>query len=297
MPSVNTFGGCDPYVEFRIVQGQDPLKNKSGNVSEIVSPELVAKTESVEGTQSPEWGEKLELKMVPVRKDCFVHVVLWDKNMISDMPIGHQTFLVDKLLEGLAFVASETIQKKRPQKMSFKSLLDSGEKLKASVQTKFSYVEMVKFHFTVVKGSRFPKVKILGTIDGFVELRVETQDPRKKDFETRPTSSCLWSAKTSVIQDNMDPKFNQEFDIILPAYAYLILQVIIWDSNSPLPDSPICQSVLELKEVTGRSPSAEPTEHRLKAFKNPPGVGLVADVKNTRVAMKIGACQVLDEAA
>merc|ERR1719356_2006928 len=109
----------------------------------------------------------------------------------------------------------------------------------------------MKFTFSVVKGTRLPSVKMFGGINSFVELRVETQDPKKKDFESAPSSTCLWSSKTPAVQDSYDPKFDQHFDVVLPAIFALKLQVILWDSNAPLPDSPICHSVMDLSGVVG----------------------------------------------
>jgi Ca2+-dependent lipid-binding protein len=297
MPSVNTFGGCDPFVEFRLVKShQDPVTKKGFRQGSKTKEGLTVQTASKDNESNPEWNETLQLLKAPIRKDWYLQVILWDKNMMADTPLGHQTFLLEKLLEGLAFVANETTQKRNSRKIDFKSLLGDGNKVHATIQCKFSYVDMLRFSFNVVKGSRFPKVKLLGTIDGFVELRVERQDVRKKQFESYPGESCVWSSKTTIVQDSMDPKFNQEFDVVLPARAPLQLQVIIWDSNSPLPDSPIAHGVLDLMEVAGKPLGKGPQEHKIR-FKCPPGVNPAGDVKKTTVAVSINHQQLFVESS
>jgi uncharacterized protein (UPF0333 family) len=294
MPSVNTWGGCDPYVEFRLVQGQDPLLQKGGGVTSKAPEGMSFKTESDDGNQNPTWNAKFELKEVPLRKDQFLQVILWDKNTFNDTPIGHQSFMVEKLLEGLTFVAGQDQPKRNSQKISFQSLLEGKDTMRATIQTKFSYVDMVKISFTVVKGSRLPSVKMFGGINSFVELRVDTQDPKKKDFESSPTDSCLWSSKTTPVQDNCDPKFGQNFDVVLPAIACLKLQAIVWDSNAPLPDSPICHSIMDLSGVFGGPIGTEPKEHKLR-FTHLPGVSPTGDVRKTIVTVAIGVAPVFDQ--
>jgi len=293
MPSVNTLGGCDPYVEFRLVQGQDPILQKGGGVTSKAPEGLSVKTESDDGNMTPTWNAKFELKDVPLRKDQFLQVILWDKGTFADQPLGHQSFMVEKLLANLTFVAGTEQPKRHSQKVSFQSLLEGNEKLSATIQTKFSYVEMVSFSFTVVKGSRLPSVKIFGGINSFVELRVETEDPKRKDFESSPTSTCLWSSKTPAVQDNADPKFGQKFDVALPAIAALKLQAIVWDSNAPLPDSPICHSVMDLNGPVGEMAN-EPKEHKLR-FAHLPGVSPAGDVRKTLLTVAIGVSQIFDQ--
>ncbi|CAK0885172.1 unnamed protein product [Prorocentrum cordatum] len=294
MPSVNTFGGCDPYVEFRLVQGQDPLLHKGGCVTTQAPNGMSVKTEADDGNSEPTWNAKFELKEVPLRKDQFLQVILWDKNTFTDTPIGHQTFMVEKLLEGLTFVAGTEQPKRNSRKVSFKSLLEEGVKLTATVQTKFSYVDMVNFNFRVAKGSRLPNVKLLGAgINSFVELRMVTEDPKKIDFEYSPPSTCLWSSKTRIVQGNTDPKFDQNFEVVVPAIAALKLQAIIWDSNSPLPDSPICHSVMDLSGVVAEMAQV-PKENKLK-FTHLPAVSPAGDVRKTTLTVAIGVSQIFDQ--
>jgi len=294
MPSVNTFGGCDPFVEFRLVQGQDPILQKGGGAMSKAPEGMSFKTEPDDGNMNPTWNAKFEIKEVPLRKDQFLQVILWDKNTFTDTAIGHQTFMVEKLLEGLSFVAGTDQPKRNAQKVSFQSLLeDQSLQLKATIQTKFSYVDMVKFSFTVMKGSRLPSVKMFGGINSYVELRIETKDPKKNDFESSPTSTCLWSSKTPAVKDSLDPKYDHNFDVVLPATAALKLQVIIWDSNAPMPDSPICHSLMDLSGLVGEMPK-EPKEHKLR-FAHLPGVAPTGDVRKTVVAVAIGVSQAFDQ--
>jgi len=293
MPSVNTWGGCDPFVEFRLVQGQDPSQRKGGGVLCKAPEGMSVKTESDDGNMNPTWNAKFELKEVPLRKDQFLQVILWDKNTFNDTAIGHQVFMVEKLLEGLTFVAGTEQPKRHAQKVSFKSLLEGNFELSASIQTKFSYVDMMKFTFTVVKGSRLPSVKMFGGINSFVELRVDTEDPKKKDFESSPSSTCVWSSKTPHVQDSLDPKFAQTYDVVLPAIFALKLQVIIWDSNAPLPDSPICHSVMDLNGPVGEMAN-EPKEHKLR-FAHLPGVTAAGDIRKTILTVAIGVSQIFDQ--
>merc|ERR1719379_1667556 len=147
MPSVNTFGGCDPFVEVRCVKG-DP-RPKGGDISAI--PKDTAKTKSIDGDLTPEWNETLTLAKASYGADMFLNVILWDKNITSNTPIGYQAFPITEVLESLQYNADEaTPAKKELHATEFESLLkDKSMALKVSVHMNLSFLEVHKFKFHV----------------------------------------------------------------------------------------------------------------------------------------------------
>merc|ERR1719291_147934 len=150
---------------------------------------------------------------------------------------------------------------------------------------------MHKYTLNVVKAQRLPKVNTFGTVDGFIELRLVKDCHKaplsKKDFDWTPDpATCVWSAKTDVVTDNMDPKFNAEFQTIVPGYHALKLQVILWDSNSPLPDVPIAHHIMDMHKITCGDPGQPPTEHKVK-FSKIPKVQAPGDFKKSTLTLNL----------
>lgn len=163
------------------------------------------------------------------------------------------------------------------------------------MECRFSYLEVLRFKVLIKSASRLPKVDMFGTCDCFVEARVVRGDPRKvAQFEYTPGTPCLWSSKSAVVNNNLDPKWNQEFEALVPIDAHCFLQMILWDSNSPLPDVALCHSVMELSEVAAAKPGGSPTEHKLK-FSQLPGVDLPGDIKKTQLKVELSFNIVVDK--
>merc|ERR1719321_1163104 len=83
MPNVNRFGGCDPFVECRIVRG-DPTNSLRGDIDK--APLLTAQTDVNRNDLSPCWKQRLALAGLMYEKDLYVQLVLWDYNLVRNQP-------------------------------------------------------------------------------------------------------------------------------------------------------------------------------------------------------------------
>jgi len=294
MPEVNTFGGCDPFVEFRSVHG-DPMKKSRGNVDEPGRPERTVQTQAKSGDLEPVWKEKLELRNVANKADAYLQIILWDQNMTGNMVIGHSAMTIQEALVGLTFDVQAKKKETYSHTAKFMGLLEEGKpkKLpKTSVKCNFSYLEMVQFSIQISKATRVPKVDTFGTCDAFMEVRIVKHDVKKREFEQYPDpDGCIWSAKTEVVNNDIDPKWNASFKPVVPAYHGLQMQLILCDSNAPLPDLQICHAVIDLSDIIAGKPGEDPTQHKLK-FSKLPQVAPAADFKKTQLTMTLGFEQV-----
>jgi len=132
MPNVNRFGGCDPFVECRIVQG-DPTHRLRGDLDKEAL--FTAKTGEKRNDMAPSWNQKLTLTDLTYDKDMYVQLVLWDYNLAGNKPIGHVALPLASALSAYG--------PKRPERaLSFTSLPGCEEwQLKATVSAKFSFLE------------------------------------------------------------------------------------------------------------------------------------------------------------
>lgn len=233
LPSVNTFGGCDPYVEIRCVKG-DPvarLKN-GGNINEV--PRDSAKTTTKDGDLTPDWNETLCLHKAIYGKDKFFNFVLWDSNITKNTPIGYHSINSMKLLEGLTYDPKTVAPSKKTLKATdFVSLLeDKSMSLKSELNLKLSFVERHKFTIKVKNASHLPKVDTLGSIDAFVEARVVEGDPGQMEFNNSPGAETMCNGKTKVVSDNMDPTFNETIEFEYDADPKLNLIIAVVDQGT-----------------------------------------------------------------
>lgn len=281
MPNVNRFGGCDPFIECRIVRG-DPTHCLRGDVDK--APLLSAQTDVKRNDMTPSWRQRLALPGLIFEKDMYVQLVLWDYNLTRNQPIGH-----------VALPVQEAIARHSPRRperaLSFSSLPGTEElSLKTKVSAQFSFWEERKYRLFIVGGSWLPKVKMLGTISSYVEARVLRCDPRKVPFHSQPTAAaeCLWSARTNVVNDNVDPNWEQEFDFTLACDAgSLWLQLVLWDANSPLPDVPIGHSVVKVSQAVHSAHGGDLAEHSLR-LEELPERHVATDLSRAQLAVRMG---------
>jgi len=97
MPSVNTFGGCDPFVEVRVVKGDPTARN--GGIEDAVEETCKKKTKSIDGELNPTWNETLTLQGV-YGADQFVQFILWDSNVAKNTPIGFHVVNTQEFVKG-----------------------------------------------------------------------------------------------------------------------------------------------------------------------------------------------------
>lgn len=288
MPSVNTFGGCDPFVEFRAARGKNPENMGSEAVAHKPEPDFTAETEAKQNDLAPQWEGSLDLSKVYNAEDQYLQVVLWDYNMTGNTAVGNAVLPIDKAIEGLVFNALDEPVKK-VHSLKLRNLLpDSTKKVKAPV-VKFSvsYVEALSFKVAIKSGSKLPKVDMLGSCDAFIELRaVRDGQLQKAAFEYHPGPKCLWSAKTSVVNNSTDPKWNENFEMVLPGDPTMKLQMILWDSNSPMPDMALAHAIIDLKQVAALKQGGKEVVHKLK-FSKLVGVDCPNEIKKSSLKIAI----------
>lgn len=302
MPDVNTFGGCDPFVELRIAPGGDPLKRSGNDVPPPLKKEYSVKTQVKTNDKSPQWAEKLQLEDCANMKDTYFHVILWDYNLTGNTAIGHTSMTIAKACDKLAFKIKDEKPEQNKFRLKMRPLLppDNSQKIEPTVDIKLNYIEVVKLRIHVASASRLPKVKtLLGTINSYIELRIVRQSPRKKEFSRYPIKAhgpgcCIWDGRTNIIQDSMDPNYKQDFDDIeILAYRDLYLQMILWDSNAPLLDSPICHTEIALADIISMKPGADLVEHQLK-FSRLDGADSGQDFKKAKLKVLLTFNQVFE---
>jgi Ca2+-dependent lipid-binding protein len=263
MPSVNTFGGCDPFVEIRIQKG-DPAA-KDGDLSAV--PKDTARTKARDGDMTPEWNETLELKKTTYGKEMYVNIILWDSNIAKNTPLGYQALCTTDLLSGLKYDPTAEAQQKKEHVAKFTSLLGEGKDLKAIANMSFSYLEVHKFKVTVKKATNLPRVDSIGSIDAFVEVRLVNCDPRQMEYTKSPGNECLWSATTKIVNDNQNPTFGENFQFTCAADPSLYLIFVMSDSGT-LGNTPVGQVIVPMKQICSNKMGAE-QECKLKLEKLP----------------------------
>lgn len=286
MPNVNRFGGCDPFVECRVVRG-DPSVRRRGDVDR--APLRAARTEVKRNDANPRWDEKLSLAGIPYDRDLYVQLVLWDYNLMRNTPIAHAVLSLEQALKGSGCHSSGK-QRGRLHTLGFSPFSEGDQYvLSTKVSVRFGFWEAHRHRLTVCSGLWLPKVKMLGTISSYVEARVVGSDPRKASFQTQPSNECLWSGRTSVVGDKVDPTWNQEFAFTIDADPSLWLHLILWDTNAPLPDMPVGQIVEPMPQVSklGRS-HAKLVEQHLQ-LEEVPGWNVAADLSRAKLVIKVGS--------
>jgi hypothetical protein len=281
MPNVNRFGGCDPFVECRVVRG-DPTNHLRGNVDDV--PLQSAQTDVKRNDIAPSWRQRLSMPGVVCEKDLYVQLVLWDYSLTKNQPIAHAVLPFKS--------AMVTHSPKRRERMLSFTPLPGVEvpDLKTKVSAQFSFEEEYRHKLVVASGSWLPKVKTLGTISSYVEARVFDRDPREASPLAGP-EDCLWSGQTSVVSNNVDPSWEQDFEFTTTGVASLWLQLVLLDSNHPHPDVPIGQAVLKMPQAVRSSCGESLVDHRLR-LEEMPDRHLTTDLSRAKLVVRTG-CEAL----
>lgn len=304
MPEVNTLGGCDPFVEVRIHSGtEDPIKNS--NIARPLRPTWSVQTQPKPNERAPLWNETLELVDCTVSAETYVHMILQSWDLARAIQVAHTSMNINKALDKLTFVADANVSQENKFRLKFKSLLGAQYKMNCNplVDIKISYLEVTKFKINVIKACKLPQVKqLMGTIDSYVECRIVRGNPLKMTFGRFPNKDkdqpglCLWQGTTPVMANNNEPQYDKNFsDAEVPAYGDIYLQLILWDSNYPLLDTPIAHQAMNLRDVMGKPPDTL-AESELK-FQKLEGWDKVASFKHAKLSVSIAYSIVMDETA
>jgi hypothetical protein len=271
MPNVNRFGGCDPFIECRIVK-DDPRNRVRGDLD--VPPLRSAQTDVRRNDMSPRWGQRLVLADLTYEKGLFVQLALWDYNLSRSQPIGHVAMPIDCALTTHGF---------RRQARSVEVYALPGVEvtdLRAKVSIQCSYRETIKYRLVVASGSGLPQVapssnavpttKLASSLPlssemqppnaicSYVEARVLSGDPRKALHLSSPSNStqCLWSGRTDAQGHDGEHVWDKEFQFNLDAAAKpLWLQLLLWEANTDAsPEeanthAPIGHAVMEMTQA------------------------------------------------
>jgi len=248
MPSVNTFGGCDPFVEVRCVKG-DPSA-EGGGVKTKPKEGSSGKTKEVKGESNPSWNTTFVLPKCNYENDSFVNIILWDYNMTTNTEIGYQHVAMGQLLNGMKFDASlAELPKKDFVAAAFQPLLETPVAgFFPGVNLAFAYCEVHKFRFEILNCENLPKVD--SSLDVFVEVRLCVKDPQNEKY---PMSgkNCLWTASSNTLSNTSNPTFNQTLEGLCPANPNTWFQITIVDSNK-LKNTPLGHVVIPMKGLCGQ---------------------------------------------
>lgn len=293
MPSVNTFGGCDPLLEVRVVKG-DPASLERFGVDEKAAPGTFAQTECKQGELNPKWTGRLEVGHCVNKLDTYVQIIVFDWNVTTNTALVERALPLGTALAGLKYHHSNEMEKVAHE-LTLSDMINPGatELKGAKIQCNMFYAELLRYKLTIVKASRVPKMKTFGTADAYIEARVVRGDPKKMEFSYAPGDNVIWSGKSKVVANSMDPRWDETLEFEVAGDPDYRLVLILWDSNSPMSDTAICQTVLELKEIAALEPGSAPVQHSLK-FSRLPKVDPVAEFKKTTLKLTIGQSLVFE---
>lgn len=266
MPNVNRFGGCDPFIECRIVKA-DPSHRVRGDLDS--PPLLSAQTDVRRNDMSPRWGQRLALSDLTYQKGLFMQLALWDYNLSRSQPIGHVAMPISSALT--------THGMRRPPRIVEISPLPGAEiaGLQAKVSIQCSFRHMFKYRLVIASGSGLPQVgpnsnavpltrlasslplpnqaDVSGTIQSYVEARILSEDPRKASCSPCASNStrCLWTGRTTAQGGDGEPVWDQEFEFNLDdSTETMWLQLLLWDSDAPSSNVPMGHAVMEMTQAS-----------------------------------------------
>mmetsp|Transcript_56219 Transcript_56219/g.103119 ORF Transcript_56219/g.103119 Transcript_56219/m.103119 type:complete len:606 (-) Transcript_56219:93-1910(-) len=289
MPSVNTFGGCDPFVEVRIVDGDPTIKK--GALNEV--PIATAKTKTVSDSTEPKFNETVKLKGaknagVVHDSSTYVEFILWDWNATGNLALGYSTLSMVDTLSGLDFNASAMSQQARDHNCKFSSLMtgsNSSKAMKAEVKVSFSYLEVQKYTVKAVSGTKIPGINSFGSVSPCLEVRIMEGDPKRVPYSSSPGKECHWSDTTAPQPSNQEPKWRQELEGSTIADPSHHLLLAVHDAGT-MGNTPIGFAAIPMKDVLTKPLGAfhEWKNLKLHAF---PGEGAPGDIKQSKITVEI----------
>eukprot|EP00927_Polykrikos_kofoidii_P086186 TRINITY_DN9585_c0_g1_i1.p1 TRINITY_DN9585_c0_g1~~TRINITY_DN9585_c0_g1_i1.p1 ORF type:complete len:590 (-),score=101.33 TRINITY_DN9585_c0_g1_i1:42-1811(-) len=268
LPSVNMFGGIEPYFEFRAVD-KDPCKK--GRFVEQVDNHSV-KTAQAEDCEKPSWEGHLELGGFRFSSGSFLQIILWDVGSTGDTPVAHAAMDMTKCVNGLLYdPAGESIKKLQQADHSVKkfvNLMDKSAKLSCSLKMSVCYVEVHTYLLNVIQVTGLPK-KIEDFEECFFDVRVVRGDPKKVGYEKEvDPATTVWSGKTSRKEASEEVSFGDEaleFEIGAVPGRFLSLVLIGKKGKTP-----IGQAHVDMREIWNTLPAflgGEPIEFEISLEK------------------------------
>eukprot|EP00929_Paragymnodinium_shiwhaense_P065155 TRINITY_DN3269_c0_g1_i1.p1 TRINITY_DN3269_c0_g1~~TRINITY_DN3269_c0_g1_i1.p1 ORF type:complete len:646 (+),score=157.03 TRINITY_DN3269_c0_g1_i1:198-2135(+) len=255
LPDVNTFGGIDPFIELKTFSGKDPMKKKDGSLTKKVR--YAVETEHAMNQNAPTWDKSLEMMHFTNKADQFLQVVLWDWGMTDNQAVCHTTVPLSKfLIETPTYdPRAQGPPKKTDLKLSkWKDLLDSGGDVKCTVNLKTVWVEQHTYMLKIEKAKDLPTFDVMGSVDSIIEVRLCRCDPRKLEHTGPEAAHVFWSSRTTVVNDDANPRYSQEFEVQAPGVTSWFFEFILLDDNSPLPEKVGGRAVIPVHEITSRLP-------------------------------------------
>eukprot|EP00929_Paragymnodinium_shiwhaense_P076837 TRINITY_DN39557_c0_g1_i1.p1 TRINITY_DN39557_c0_g1~~TRINITY_DN39557_c0_g1_i1.p1 ORF type:complete len:939 (+),score=241.27 TRINITY_DN39557_c0_g1_i1:239-3055(+) len=291
LPSVKMFGGIDPHLELRCVSGVDPARRNDGGIAS--PPKFSVSTQTKKGETEPKWGETLLLDGFAKAPDHFLQVILWDSGMTGKTAVGSVTLAAPECLGDADYDPGRNGPLPAcPKKLKkFKNLHDPSMSLKTAVSLSLSWVEVHRYSIKLQKASRLPKVKMIGTINSLIEIRICKKDPRKSDYVAAAGPDLVaFSGRCDAVPNSMDPKYDKEISFETPGHPLWFLQLILIDDASPMPETPLAQAVIplyELGETLPFSMGGKQIDHKLR-FSKLPGADLPAEIRKSKLSVAIG---------
>lgn len=268
VPAVDYFGGAaDPFVDFRIVS-KDPQKMVADQLHKPLEKEFQQVTERKDDDRDPEWKEVLEFHAHNA-KDLYLHYILWDYNVTSNVAIAHGYQTISEAVKGTPANGKPT--KHEPVLKTFKD-----KWLSPMLRFNLHCYPFLRFKIEPVEASKFPKMESwIGGQSTSLEFRcLRDAKVAKEPYEAglqRP--KCFWSAQTKVIETKADkkdaaPEFKQSFKADVPGNGDMKLQVILRHHS---PEALLGHCIIDMQDILERvKPGGEPESFELE-FKKMPG--------------------------
>lgn len=264
MPSVNTFGGCDPFIEIRCVKGEP---KDDGKV--IPFPKNMCRTKAKDNDLNPVWNETIELANASYGPDHWIQVILWDSNITKNTPIGYKAISSQEALKGLQYNPKGPPVMKDMVVDNFHNILaGKTADITSIVSLKWGFYELHKYTIVIKKASRLPRVDTLGSIDPFIDVRLVSGDPLKADFSVTPGNESKWSGKTKQLDNNMDPIWNETLSFVMAGNPSWSLVVTAFDAGN-LSNTPVGFAVIPWKQICqNKGGVAQDFKEKLKKIPN-----------------------------
>mmetsp|Transcript_42451 Transcript_42451/g.76262 ORF Transcript_42451/g.76262 Transcript_42451/m.76262 type:complete len:1198 (+) Transcript_42451:78-3671(+) len=212
-----------------------------------------------------EFPEQLDLRNVH-RKDNVLDISLWCEDEI----IAAAGLSVEGILRQFTTFNLGDAPDILPLQVPLESTGNRSQWSNAVAETQLEVLcfEALQFSFRILAAQNLPTVDRLALRDAYVELRVTRADVSRLNF-LRGDENCIWSGRTPAVRDSLNPAWNKVLRCVLPGDPTLKLQVVIWDSNAPLADTPLGHHVMDLREAICKPQDLLPVEHRLKFMRLP----------------------------
>jgi len=288
VPSVNTLGGADPYVEVRIVTGEDPAGIHGGDTTR--KPVASAKTKVLKNCMTPEWKETFVLQGASCKQEFYVQLIMFDQNSgRKNTALGHASLSLAAAILGCSYNGKDERSKAVHElPLAPCDVLAAIDVSQTRLKVNFWYYEMHKWKLTIKKGTKLPQMKTMGAIDSFVEARLCKKDPKTKPVQETPSKDVIWHKQTETVVDSLDPEWNQNLTFVAAGDPKMFLQLILYSGATTFSAAqPLGCAILPMDKVlAGKLGGGQETQ--VLKFAALHGVEPPEGLSDARLTIKLG---------